>query len=81
MVWWLLEFFIMGGRRNRGGISGPLVHLRCEIKGEKKAKHQDGRLDPKFKTLIYNDYPQRKTSSLASDSQIEMADGWQGSDC
>ena len=81
MVWWLLEFFIMGGRRNRGGISGPLVHLRCEIKRKKKAKQQDGGLVPKFKTLIYNDYPQRKASSLASDSQIEMADGWQGSDC
>ena len=38
MVWWLLEFFITGGRRNWGGISGPLVHLRCEIKGKKKSK-------------------------------------------
>lgn len=84
MVWWLLEFFITGGRRNWGGISGPLLHLRCEIKKKKKKKQntqQDGGLDSKFKTLIYNDYPQRKTSSLASDSPIEMADGWQGSDC
>ena len=36
MVWWLLKFFITGGRRNQGGISGPLVHLRCEIKKKKK---------------------------------------------
>lgn len=67
------------------GLSGPFISLKhVKLRGEKKKGKntlENDRLVSKFKTLIYNDNPQRKTSISASDSQIGMADGWPRRDC
>lgn len=97
LVWWwlprevkgvavysllLLECFMKARRKNWGGISGPFVSMRhVRLREKRQSPLQNGGLVPKFKTSIYNDNPQRKTSTLASDSQIGMADGWPGSNC
>lgn len=84
MVWWAPEFFTKGGRKNERIKWAFYKFETCEIKrGKKKGKNtlENDRLVSKFKTLIYNDNPQRKTSISASDSQIGMADGWPRRDC
>lgn len=62
-------------------VSHFLSLRQVRIREKRQNVSQTDELVPKFKTLIYNNNLQRKTSTLASDSEIGMADGWQGSKC